>query len=434
METLSSNKVLAQDFAPPSWLQSDSNGNSKVISQRDKTIESLQLELAEAQIKLMEVENMGGSRVHELEQSLLETRITNARLMEDNESFQLLLSEKTMNGDFSKADVLKPPPSGLGSLAEELESAEGESENYRRLEVEAKAIKDQNRALTLYIENIIGRLLQHSEFEDILDKTPDLMSGKPPEPVDTNKDLPPPPPPKDTPKEQHDEEAPSSLLQRARSVVGGSARRPRPVSQMPPQPPAPPTVNEDPSKAPRIPLGRSQSVRNSSIAAHRRSQSDMPQGPPLVNQMYRGPPSNGSGGPLGSPGVTSITSNRASFFAPGVQQNPHPAPRASSGSRSRNENANPGSGSNSTFSERSGDAASGASPPRNRSGETNYTGAIMTQSKLRPLRLVQENQEMDGGSRAGGGVDDVAAQKRANRNSWMPQWFQKGKEDELPGR
>lgn len=145
---------------------------------------------------------MGGNHVHELEKKLLEVKIANARLMEDNESFQLLLSEKTLNGDFTKTDAMQNS-SGLGSLAEELgsedleESSEGKSDDTRRFEAEVKSLKDQNKALALYIENIIGRLLQHKEFENILDKTPDLMSGAALKPPNTNKDLPPPPPPKD---------------------------------------------------------------------------------------------------------------------------------------------------------------------------------------------------------------------------------------------
>jgi hypothetical protein len=91
--------------------------------QKDKIIESLRLELAEAQVKLVETENMGGGRMQDLEKILLETRMTNARLMEDNESFQLLLSEKTLNGDFQGrlyAGINNAKSSGSGSLADEL--------------------------------------------------------------------------------------------------------------------------------------------------------------------------------------------------------------------------------------------------------------------------------------------------------------------------
>ena len=444
-------------FAPPLSLQrSDSNANFKLLTQKDRLIESLQLELAGVHIKLVELENKGGGREQELEKSLLETRITNARLQEDNESFQLLLSEKTLNGDFSKTDVMHNS-SGLGSLAEELESAEGESENYRRLELEAKSLKEQNRALTLYVESIIGRLLQHKEFENILEKTPDLMSGKPrPQsppgarnetPVAiTDKELPPPPPPKD------EEPQPSSLLQRARSVVAGP-RRPRPLSHifsqqsvpsslgspLPENPPATPI--ENPTTAPSVPLARSQSNRNSN--SHRRSQSEMPlAGAPLVNQMYRGPASGGSSAMISpglSPSIAASTAARTSFFNPSATNTASaPASQNATTASSRlpsgttvstfSTTRNPNSSSNSTFSSSSGPNAakdpteigSTSSPPRNVSGGSHgpqYTGAVMTQNRLRPLRLVQEN--------AGEGSEEERekARKKANRGSWMPGWM-----------
>jgi len=436
--------------------------------QKDGIIESLRLELAEAQIRLAELETMGGGKVQELEKTLLETRIANARLMEDNESFQLLLSEKTLNGDFSKTDLMHSS-SGPGSLAEELESAEGESENYRRLELEAKSLRDSNKALTLYVENIIGRLLQHKEFENVLEKNPDLMSGKPRPPsssANVDKDLPPPPPPKE------DDARPSSLLQRARSVVAGAGpRRPRPLTQMfsssqipatntissPPLAPTAEFVNEDPSTTSRIPLGRSQSVRNH---PHRRSQSDMPaplNGAPLVNQMYRGPPSNGSPrmSPRLSPSPSAATAARNSFFSPPAPTHPAPtatatatatssrvptpssninpvntaAPSASSrvASGASGLNAHPGSSSNSTFSEHSNNAAevsSASSPPRNVSGHgPQYTGAVMTQSRLRPLRLVQENVGEGSEEEREREREREKARKKANRGSWMPGWM-----------
>lgn len=388
--------------------------------QKDRLIESLRLELAEAQIKIVEMENMGGGRMHELEKTLLETRITNARLMEDNESFQLLLSEKTLNGDFTKTDVMHGT-SELGSLAEELESAEGESDNYRRLEIEAKSLKDQNKALTLYVENIIGRLLQHKEFENLLDKTPDLMSGKPRPTADTDKDLPPPPPAKN-------EEPAPSMLQRAKSVVAGTARRPRPISQAAPQTVTAPTVNEDPSTAPSVPLGRPHSTRDGS---HRRSQSEMPNAAPIVNQMYRGPPSTGSTVPLGSPGLSAgNTAARTSFFTSTTPSANPSAPSSRVPSSSLIPPEAIGSSSNSTFSDHSGEVTTGSSPPRagNARHPNNYTGAIMTQSKLRPLRLVQQNREHEGGQ--SGSDDDVAARKKANRGSWMPGWFNRAKEED----
>ena len=399
-------------FAPPAAALSrdakdlSKQDTSKQVAQKDQVIKSLRLELAEAQIKIMELDTDGGGRVHELERQILETRIANARLMEDNESFQLLLSEKTLNGDFSKTEAMQQS-SGLGSLAEELgseemESTDDRSDDYRRLETEVKSLKDQNKALAKYIETIIGRLLSHKEFENILDKTPDLMSGAPrPQTANTDKELPPPPPAKD------DEPAPT-FLQRATSVIAGSTKRPRPNSQINPSsaPPPPPPPGEDTTKVPSMNLS---------------SQSEAQNAAPLVNQMYRGPPSRGSGGPMLSPGISPGVTNatRTSFFSPSLAATSNATSRVQSGSASRasREGNNAGSSSNSTFSDHSGGVD--GSPPRanGNSGTNNFTGAVMTQSRLRPLRLVQENPKQEEDAAA------VAARKKANRGSWMPNWM-----------
>ena len=418
----------SDQFAPPTIAsRSDSKDlskqdTSKQVMQKDQVIKSLRLELAEAQIKIMELDTHGGGRVHELEKRLLETRIANARLMEDNESFQLLLSEKTLNGDFGKTEAMQQS-SGVGSLAEELgseetESADEKSDDCRRLETEVKSLKDQNKALAKYIETIIGRLLSHKEFENILDKTPDLMSGAPrTQTANTDKELPPPPPAKDN------ESAPT-FLQRATSVIAGKSKRPRPSSQIVSSPAAAASneaaavPNEDPTEAPTVPLDRPKPIHTS---MHMRSQSEIPNAAPLVNQMYRGPPSAGSGGPILSPGISPgvTTAARTSFFPPQTAANPNPTSRVPSGSASRasRDGNNVGSSSNSTFSDHSGGVD--GSPPRSNgnTGTNNYTGAVMTQSRLRPLRLVQENPKQEEDAAA------VAARKKANRGSWIPTWM-----------
>ena len=57
----------------------------------------------------------------------------------------------------------------------------------------------------------------------------------------------------------------------------------------------------------------------------------------------------------------------------------------------------------------------------------------MTQSKLRPLRLVQENRELEGGASGGGAPEDpdIAARKKANRGSWMLGWMSRGKPEDV---
>ncbi|KAJ5676199.1 hypothetical protein N7462_009096 [Penicillium macrosclerotiorum] len=401
-------------FAPSSQLErSPSRNNSNLLLQKDKLIESLRLELAESQIKLVEMENSGGGRQRELEKDLLEARMANARLMEDNESYQLLLSEKTLTGDFTKGDFMqhahpdKTSSGGLGSLADELESVDEspESDPSRKVDSEVKTLKDQNKALTLYIERIISRVLQHDGFEHVLDRNDDEDDSKV---GSKEKDLPPTPPEKDDSPNQ-------SFLQRAKSVVAGPPRsqpRSRPTSMMPP--PAVPSANENPDTAPSIPL-RAQSVR----ASHRRTRSEQvdPGAASVVTQMYRG---RNSGGPMSpsamGPGSRqSMFSGAASYIssrAPSMSSQADPAGRSSSPSVTSDLH-----GDNSSIGATS-------SPPRSSSGMNNYTGAVMTQNKLRPLRLVSDAAKLE---------EEEAARKKANRASWIPGWFNRpNNPDEQP--
>ncbi|ORY07534.1 hypothetical protein BCR34DRAFT_19042 [Clohesyomyces aquaticus] len=405
----SQNLDTAGQFAPPSSIQrSNSRNNSKLIHQKDKIIEGLRLELAEVQIKLVEMENAGGGRMAELERQLLETRMTNARLMEDNESFQLLLSEKTLNGDLARGNFLhhtshpeERAPSRNGpstSLADELESAEGaDTDVVRRLEAEVNTLKDQNKALTLYINKIIGRLLTHQGFESVLGMDDsDPVGG-----INTNKELPPPPKENEQP----------SLLQRAKSVAMGAGRnKPRPISQSQVPAGAISTVNEDPSTAPSIPLQRSQSVRMSSGSySHRRSTSEWPNpaAANVVNNMYRNPPPAAiTPGGQTSPG---LTSPRNSFFGIGIATNQ----TSSAGSRV------PSTGHSIQEEKAEGDkeSVSSQSPPRHAPAPP----VAMTGKQMRPLRLVQNEEEA------------MRQRKAANRGSWITGWFSGGDQQNQRG-
>ncbi|CAE6998974.1 hypothetical protein CFE70_000765 [Pyrenophora teres f. teres 0-1] len=390
-------------FAPPNSVQrSNSRSNSKLIHQKDKIIEDLRLELAEYQVKVLEVENAGGGRMRELEKQLLETRMTNARLMEDNESFQLLLGEKTLNGDLSRGEFLRDTahaedrlPSRNGpstSLADELQSAEeGDAEVVRKLETELNSMKAQNQALTLYINKIIGRLLTHQGFESVLGNDIESEHGAP----DKNKELPPPP---------QDSEQPQGFLQRAKSVAMGGNRKPRPLSAMGPPPmasPPQPSAHEDPSTAPSIPLTRSTSGRHpSSGNHHRRSTSEVPNGASVVNNMYR-PSPTGTPNPA-SPG---LVSPRNSFFGLPVNSanGPgNPVSRVPSGAGPIPEDKEVDARTESS----SASHVDTPSPPRQLTRSDTSTG-VMTGKGMRPLRLVQNEEEA------------MKARKAANRGSWF---------------
>ncbi len=404
-------------FAPPSSIhRSDSRNNSKLLLQKDKVIESLRLELAEAQIKLVESQNQGGGRLQEVERQLMEARVANARLMEDNESYQLLLQDRTLKGDFATNDfgysastsanqdalAALEGRSGGTTLADELEGHndhEPDTETQRRLETELKSVKDQNKALTLYINKIIERLLQHQGFEHILDQSSDFK-GSP----NTNKDLPPPPP----------KTAPGpSLLQRAKSMAIGTGSappkttRPRPMTFMPSS-----TAQSDisnPETAPRIPIGLTRSTSTRRARPMSDQYTSVPGAASIVNAMYKGP--SAADGPL-SPSLRSSQT----FFLPQGAGN-----RTSAGGAGAGVNSGNFPGMRSETSSTSGDSVSGtggagdvnsppssqASPPRSvhhHEKTTTFAG-----NKPRPLRLVQENAEAA-----------AAAQANANkRQSWV---------------
>lgn len=414
--------------------------------QKDKLIESLRLELAEAQIKLVESENQGGGRLHEVERLLMEARMANARLMEDNESYQLLLQEKTLHGDFGKGDfsymgvsanqdalnALEGRPSrpsstrpnsgivsiNLGtSLADELGSVSNDGgdheseEQIRRLEAEVRAAKDQNKALTLYINKIIERLLQHQEFEHILDQSGESK----PSSGDLHKELPPPPP----------ESQGISILQRAKSMaVGGPNRpKPRPMSMAHFTEQQQPSAHSNPETAPRIPiaLGRSQSMRRGG-----RPMSEQFVGAAgVVNAMYKGPE-----GPL-SPTLSNPRHSQSIFSSPRM---------GSSAASTPTTNGPSGPAGNFPGSVRSETSSVSGDSADHNSGGTPSTAASMTQSpprapsghfeksttiagnKPRPLRLVQETAE-------------AAAKEREmnthnKRQSWMGGWSPWAKKDD----
>jgi hypothetical protein len=376
--------------------RSDSRNNSKLLLQKDRLIESLRLELAEAQIKLVESENMGGGRMQEVERLLLEARMTNARLMEDNESYQLLLSEKTLTGDFAKSDFMGSAShnadalsalegrTAAPSLADELsDAAEGESDNYRRLEAELKSEKAQNKALTLYINKIIERLLQHQDFEAILDQSSDFRPG-----ANVDKDLPPPPP-----KEQA---SGASILQRAKSVAMNATRRPRPQSQMP----ATHSALTDPDTAPSIPFGL---ARTSSFRTGRPMSEQYTGGAAnVVNQMYRGgqtsPPLHGPQTPRHS----------QSFFAPPVAGgNPNASHRVPSAGQVPTAGNFPGMKSESSSS--SGESGEVTTPPSH-SPPRPEKATTFAGNKPRPLRLVQDHPE---------NARKVSGEDAGKRSSWM---------------
>jgi hypothetical protein len=357
----------------------------------------------------------------------MEARMANARLMEDNESYQLLLQEKTLHGDFGKGDFsyMSPPAnqdalnalegrpssssgnnaSGGTTLADELGSViddsamsqQNDNDYSRRLEGELRAVKDQNKALTLYINKIIERLLQHQEFEQILDQSSDFKPN-------VHKDLPPAP---------SDKSIAPSFLQRAKSIAIGAANnsgtgarpRPRPMSFVPSS-----TVTDhtNPETAPSIPIGL---TRSSSRRGITRPMSEQLYGAAhVVNAMYKGP-----NGPV-SPSLSSPRHSGHFFGGPGASGTSTPRQASGFGAPSAGNFPGMRSETSSVSGDSAGDATSASQSPPRTIGSTHEKGAKFEGNKPRPLRLLQENP-------------DVAHNKRSSWLGWaQTAWVAKKEE------
>lgn len=352
--------------------------------------------------------------------------MANARLMEDNESYQLLLQERTLNGEFKSSlaymggsaaneDALKALEgrSSGTTLADELSEAaevEVETKDTSRLEAELKSLKEENKALILYIDKTLGKVLGHPEFEAILDQSAaaDKAGG-----ANKDKELPPPPPDKDQ------QPAGASIFQRARFSVGAASKpkarpmsvmssgssnadptpRQRPMSVMPM--PSGSTVHNNPDTAPKIPIGnltRSTSVRRARP----------------MSEQYTG----GLGRYRGADGPASPT-----FSEPRRSQtyfnNPSRSPSGQHGGAPSGNFPGMRSETSSIVSGESGDVGtppSQASPPRHGGDKaTTFAG-----NKPRPLRLLQEQEPRSD-----------AANKRASWINWAG-WGAKKEEGAAP--
>ncbi|KAJ6260613.1 hypothetical protein Dda_4839 [Drechslerella dactyloides] len=360
----------------------------RAMTQKDKAIESLRAELTEAQNRFSEALKLEERKLQDATDQLSELRKANAKLQEENESFQLLLGHATVSGDIRNgflgqytdysisSSPSKDTPSLGSTLAEEIESASQreDQDEYKKLEIENKSLKDENKAMALYINTMIERLL-NSNQEGILDRTPAPEKALPPVPTQEN--------------------APPAGLNRSRSML---AKRPPIRASMPPPPRSPAFEEEDAIS----PIKRSHTVQISGMVSpggHRRSRSDAAGSPAsptgnysLVNNMYRA--TDGTSPPIKQ--TTFYTGPRFGGAGP-----LSPTTRGASSSNSS-------------------DNGEGKDRDHTLSGQ-------MTGKTLRPLRLVDGTAPPPKGS--GGQTPRKASE---NRQSWIGGWFSKGSQPIVP--
>jgi len=128
---------------------SESDSLAASLRQKDRQIDSLRLELAELEIRLAEESNSALSRARQVEEALIQAKLENIRLAEDVDSYQILLQDRTLKGEYSIMNLEGVPESdealssrsasplhddhklGEASLAKELEEAEAGTETSR---------------------------------------------------------------------------------------------------------------------------------------------------------------------------------------------------------------------------------------------------------------------------------------------------------------
>jgi hypothetical protein len=130
-------------------ITSESGDDKPTGSSREteRRVESLKLELADMEVRLAEQASSSASRSREIEDAFLQVKMENIRLTENIESYQMLLQDKTLRGEYFLANLEGAPEKDetnssrsaspcsdntkATSLAAELQAAESPSENVK---------------------------------------------------------------------------------------------------------------------------------------------------------------------------------------------------------------------------------------------------------------------------------------------------------------
>ncbi|SAM07278.1 hypothetical protein [Absidia glauca] len=187
----------------------------RTIKAQDKLILDLKAELEQQKSMVQDRDSQAqrqSLRIQHLDHEIASVKQVNRSLMEDNESYQILLHEKTISGEFmmnpimqvetndSSKDALEKTGGGGLNLAAELNLANDFEATQKANEVditvqkltdEVKILQDTNRALQLYMNKILMKIIDNKQLEDVLSidqpkpkPMPIITSSKETEPVE----------------------------------------------------------------------------------------------------------------------------------------------------------------------------------------------------------------------------------------------------------
>ncbi|KAF9111026.1 hypothetical protein BGX27_005487 [Mortierella sp. AM989] len=195
------------DALPPQIQQQIAENNAaqlRALKAQEKIVANLRQQILTMNQDIFERQHTFDLRQTELQSEVNQARELNRGLMEENESYQLLLHEKSMNGEFMQTSIMKGTGhddlngtqltmgnNGSINLADELGRAFGQSPStpveertneslnaeINTLKEELKTLKDKNTALTLYISKILSRIMERPGFTSVL--AADYSPGRP---------------------------------------------------------------------------------------------------------------------------------------------------------------------------------------------------------------------------------------------------------------
>ncbi|CAO3645399.1 unnamed protein product [Cunninghamella blakesleeana] len=167
-----------------SSLARESKIAQRTIKAQDKLILDLKNELEQHKSIIQEKDThqqRQSLKMHQLENEIANVKQVNQSLMEDNESYQILLHEKTISGEFMMNPIMQVENnesngSALNlaaelNLANDIETTQKADEvdkTIQKLNEEVKTLQDTNRALQLYMNKILMKIIDNKQLEDVL--------------------------------------------------------------------------------------------------------------------------------------------------------------------------------------------------------------------------------------------------------------------------
>ncbi|KAK3817636.1 MAG: hypothetical protein J3Q66DRAFT_340601 [Benniella sp.] len=180
------------DVIPPHIQQqiAETNAaNTRALRAHEKMVAELRRQIIAMNQDMIETKQTFRLRESELQAEINQAQELNSNLMEENESFQLLLHEKSINGEFMQTSIMKNtnyeddddigtplsthnPTSNLadeiGKALGQLSSSDELLAQVSALEEEKKSLEDGNKALKLYISKILNRIMDMPGFTAVL--------------------------------------------------------------------------------------------------------------------------------------------------------------------------------------------------------------------------------------------------------------------------